>query len=406
MVADENILSPLAMLVYLNDLTHKYTEDMSYGQFYQSSKYVNILEEKAHKLMSGLLGAPYVDLRSTDSTTANVLVFRAFTKPGDKAIIAPLQAGVRASHTKYSTLRALGVEQIELPLNIEDWNIDVDKATKLIEEVKPKIVMLGSSLYLFPHPTKELAEAAHAIGAKLIHDVAHVLGLIIGGVWENPLKLGADIITSSTHKTFPGPQGGLIATINKEDYEEISKVIPIFISNNYSQRLAATGITAVEMKIWGRDYAIQVVKNAKTLAETLATEGFRVALEHLGYTSSHQIAVDVSQLGRSTKCTILLEEANIVVDKNILPHDKPEEVEDPSGLRIGTQEVTRCGMRRDEMEEIARFMRMVLIDKKDPVEVRQKVVEFRKEFLEVHFGFKITREDEIKLLKIMLHAEI
>jgi glycine hydroxymethyltransferase len=180
----------------------------------------------------------------------------------------------------------------------------------------------------------------------------------------------------------------------------------MFVSNHHLHRLAATGVTAVEMKIWGRDYAQQIVRNAKALAEALASEGFKVALEHLGYTSSHQVAVDVANLGRGTKCAVLLEQANIIVNKNMLPYDRPEDVKDPSGLRMGTQELTRWGMKESEMKEIARFMRMVLIDKKDPAEVRSKVVEFRKEFLEIHYGFKITREDEVRLLKLMLHAEM
>ncbi|MEM4851254.1 MAG: serine hydroxymethyltransferase [Desulfurococcaceae archaeon] len=406
MIASENVMSPLAMLLYLNDSMHRYAEGKPFKRFYQGLRYVDALEVKVQKLVGELLGTEYVDLRPISGTTANASVFRAFTKPGDKATVAPVQAGAHVSHTRFGTLGALGIEQIEMPVDLENWNIDVDKAVKLIEQIKPKIVTLGGSLYLFPHPTKEISEVAHAVGAKVIHDVAHVLGLIVGGVWENPLKLGADVITSSTHKTFPGPQGGLIATSNEGDYKEVGKVVfPMFVSNHHLHRLAATGVTAIEMKIWGRDYAQQVVRNSKALAEALAAEGFKVALEHLGYTSSHQAVIDVSQLGRGTKCAILLEEANIIVNKNMLPYDRPEDVKDPSGLRLGTQELTRWGMKEGEMREIARFMKMILIDKRDPAEVRRKVIEFRKEFLEVHYGFKITREDEVRLLKTMLHAE-
>jgi len=406
LIASENVMSPLAMLMYMNDAMHRYAEGKPYKRFYQGLKYIDPLEVKVQKLMGELLETEYVDPRPISGTTANASVFRTFTKPGDKALVAPVQAGAHVSHTRYGTLGALGIEQIELPVDLENWNIDVDKARKMIEEIKPKIVTLGGSLYLFPHPTKEIAEAAHAVGAKVMHDVAHVLGLIVGKVWENPLKLGADVITSSTHKTFPGPQGGIIATRLEEDYKEIGKVVfPMFVSNHHLHRLAATGVTAVEMKIWGRDYAQQIVRNAKALAEALAAEGFKVALEHLGYTSSHQVVLDVAQLGRGTKCAVLLEQANIIVNKNMLPYDRPEDVKDPSGLRLGTQEMTRWGMREGEMKEIARFIRMVLIDKKDPEEVKKKVIEFRKDFMEVHYGFRITREDEVKLLKLMLHAE-
>jgi len=406
MIASENVMSPLAMLVYLNDMMHRYAEGKPYKRFYQGLIYVDALEVKAQELMGELLGTKYVDLRPISGTTANATAFRTFTKPGDKAVVAPVQAGAHVSHTRYGTLGALGIEQIEMPFDIEEWNIDVDKARKLIEEVKPKIVTLGGSLYIFPHPTREIAEAAHAVGAKVIHDVAHVLGLIVGGVWENPLKLGADVITSSTHKTFPGPQGGIIAASNEEDYKELGKVVfPMFVSNHHLHRLAATSVTAIEMKLWGAEYARQIVRNAKALAEALAAEGFKVVMEHKGYTTSHQVVVDVAHQGRGTKIAKLLEDAYIIVNKNMLPWDKPEDVKDPSGLRLGTQELTRWGMKEGEMKEIAKLMRMVVIDKRDPAEVRQKVMEFKKDYMEVHYGFKITREDEVRLLKIMLHAE-
>ncbi|MEM0236896.1 MAG: serine hydroxymethyltransferase [Desulfurococcus sp.] len=406
MIASENVMSPLAMLVYLNDMMHRYAEGKPYKRFYQGLIYVDELEVKAQELMGDLLGTKYVDLRPISGTTANATAFRTFTKPGDKAVVAPVQAGAHVSHTRYGTLGALGIEQIEMPFDIEEWNIDVDKARKLIEEVKPKIVTLGGSLYLFPHPTKEIAEAAHSVGAKVIHDVAHVLGLIVGGVWENPLKLGADVITSSTHKTFPGPQGGVFATSNEEDYKEMGKVVfPMFVSNHHLHRLAAMAVTAIEMKLWGSEYARQVVRNAKALAEALAGEGFKVVMESKGYTTSHQVVVDVAELGRGTKVAKLLEDAYIIVNKNMLPWDRPEDVKDPSGLRLGTQELTRWGMKEGEMKEIARLMRMVVIDKRSPAEVREKVMEFKKEFMEIHYGFKLTREDEVKLLKIMLHAE-
>lgn len=406
MIASENVMSPLAMLVYLNDMMHRYAEGKPYKRFYQGLIYVDELEVKTQELMGELLGTKHVDLRPISGTIANATAFRTFTKPGDKAVVAPVQAGAHVSHTKFGTLGALGIEQIEMPFDIEEWNIDVDKARKLIEEVKPKIVTLGGSLYLFPHPTKEIAEAAHAVGAKVIHDVAHVLGLVVGGAWENPLKLGADVITSSTHKTFPGPQGGIIASSNEEDYKEMGKVVfPMFVSNHHLHRLAAMAVTAIEMKLWGSEYARQVVRNAKALAEALAAEGFNVVMERKGYTTSHQVVVDVANLGRGTRIAKLLEDAYIIVNKNMLPWDRPEDVKDPSGLRLGTQELTRWGMKEGEMKEIARLMKMVVIDKRDPSEVRQKVMEFRREFLEIHYGFKLTREDEVKLLKIMLHAE-
>ncbi|WP_434731468.1 serine hydroxymethyltransferase [Thermogladius sp. KZ2Tp1] len=404
LIASENVMSPLAMLLYLNDMMHRYAEGKPFKRFYQGLKYVDELEVKASELMGQLLNTKFVDLRPVSGTTANAAAFRTFTKPGDKAVVAPVQAGAHVSHTRYGTLGALGIEQIDMPFSLEEWNIDVDKSVKLIEEVKPKIVTLGGSLYIFPHPTRPIAEAAHSVGAKVIHDVAHVLGLIVGGVWPNPLNEGADVITSSTHKTFPGPQGGLFATRLEEDYKEIGKVIfPMFVSNHHLHRLAATAVTALEMREFGGDYASQVVRNAKALAQALASRGVKVVMEEKGFTESHQVVLDVSRHGRGTKVAAALEEAHIIVNKNMLPWDRPEDVKDPSGIRIGVQEVTRWGMREGEMEEIAEFIKQVIVDKRDPSEVRRKVVEFRKEFLEVQYCFKISREDEVRLLSLLLH---
>lgn len=405
LIASENVMSPLAMLVYLNDSMHRYAEGKPFKRYYQGLKFFDQLEVLAQKLMGELLEVDYVELRPISGTTANATVYKAFANFGDKACVVPVQAGAHVSHTRYGTLGALGIEQVEMPFDLDEWNVDVDKATKLIEEVKPKLVILGGSLYIFPHPTGELSEAAKAVNAKLMYDAAHVLGLIVGKVWENPLKKGADLLTSSTHKTFPGPQGGLIATVNEEDYKSVGKIVfPMFVSNHHLHRIAATAVTAVEMKIYGEQYARQVVSNAKKLGEALVERGVKVIGENKGFTMSHQIILDVKQFGGGAVLAEKLEEANIIVNKNLLPWDRPEDIRNPSGIRVGVQEVTRWGMKESDMEFIADFMKMIIVDKKDPVEVRERVVEFRKSFLEVHYGFKITREDEVKLLNLMLHA--
>ena len=404
LIASENVMSPLAMLFYMNDMMHRYAEGKPFKRFYQGLKFVDEVEVTTMKIIGDLLETEYVDLRPISGTTANASAFRTFTKPGDKAVVVPVQAGAHVSHTRYGTLGALGIEQIEMPFDLDEWNIDVDGARKVIEDVKPKIVILGGSLYIFPHPTKEIAEIAHSVGAKLIYDAAHVLGLIMGKVWSNPLKDGADVLTSSTHKTFPGPQGGLIAASTKDDIKAIGKVVfPMFVSNHHLHRLAATAVTGIEMKLYGEEYARQIIKNAKALAEALVENGFKVVAENKGYTMSHQVVVDVKELGGGAKAAKLLEDANIILNKNMLPWDKPEDIKNPSGLRIGIQEVTRWGMKEDDMKVIAEFMKKVIINGKDPKEVGKEVIEFRKNYLEIHYALKITGDEEKELLKLMLH---
>ncbi|MEM1825368.1 MAG: serine hydroxymethyltransferase [Desulfurococcaceae archaeon] len=405
LIASENVMSPLAMLLYLNDAMHRYAEGKPYKRYYQGLIYFDELEVTAQKIIGELLNTEYVELRPISGTIANATVFRAYANPGDKAVVAPVQGGAHVSHTRYGTLGALGIEQIDMPFEVENWNIDVDGARKVIENTKPKIVTLGFSLYLFPNPTKEISEIAHSVGAKVVHDVAHVLGLITGKQWRNPLEEGADLITSSTHKTFPGPQGGLIATRSEEDYKTIGRIVfPMFVSNHHLHRLAGVAVTGLEMKYWGVEYARQIIRNAKTLAESLAEQGFKVVAENRGFTESHQVVLDVRKQGGGSRVAELFEKANIIVNKNLLPWDKPEDIKNPSGIRIGVQEVTRWGMKESDMKQIAEFMRMVAIDNKDPEDVKKKVIDFRKDFNKVHYGFDIDSEDELKLLKIMLHG--
>jgi len=390
MIPSENVMSPLAEAVYMCDMMHRYAEGRPRRRLYQGLKYVDEVEELVMDLMSRLFRVKYVEPRPISGTIANAATFRALSQPGGKAVVAPVQAGAHVSHTKFGTLGALGIEHIEMPFDMENLNIDVDKARRVIEEVKPNFVVMGGSMYLFPHPLKEIAETAHSVGSLVIYDAAHVLGLIAGKRWRDPFEAGADVVTASTHKTFPGPQGGVILTNNETIYKSIARTIfPWFVSNHHLHRLPATAVTALEMIYFGESYADQIVRNAKAFAEALASEGFKVLGEHLGYTRSHQVVVDVRNNGGGAKAAQLLEEANIIVNKNLLPYDPPEAVKDPSGIRTGVQEMTRLGMREDDFREVARLFRMVLIDRRDPGEVRKQVIELRSRFTRVHFTFDI-----------------
>lgn len=399
LIASENAMSPLAEAAYLSDMMHRYAEGKPFKRYYQGTRYVDEIEVRAANLMGELLGGAHVDPRPISGTIANAAVFRTLVPCGGKAVIAPVQAGAHVSHTKFGTLGALCIEHIEMPYDAQNMNVDVDKAVKLIESVKPSLVVLGGSVYLFPHPVKELAEVAHSVGARLHYDAAHVLGLIVGKRWRNPLDHGADIVTSSTHKTFPGPQGGIIASRDEELMKKVAvAVFPYFVSNHHLHRLPALAVTAIEMKYFGEAYADQVVRNARALAEALAAEGFKVLGEHLGYTRSHQVVLDVRPQGGGAKAAVLLEQANIIVNKNLLPYDPPDAIKDPSGLRLGVQEMTRFGMKESDMSVIAEFMKQVLIEKRDPREVARKVTEYRKDFVEVKYTFDVNPIEDGRLI--------
>ena len=177
-------------------------------------------------------------------------------------------------------------------------------------------------------------------------------------------------------------------------------MFPWFVSNHHLHRLPAMAVTAIEMMEFGEAYADQIVRNAKAFAEALAEEGFKIPREHLGFTQSHTFVVDMRELGGGAKVAKLLENANIVLNKNLLPWDPPEAVKNPSGLRIGVQEMTRFGMKEGDFKELAGFFRDVLIEGKDPTEIRKKVIEFRGNFLEVKYGYDVPEEFKDSLQKV------
>ncbi|MCE4605146.1 MAG: serine hydroxymethyltransferase [Desulfurococcales archaeon] len=403
LIASENVMSPLALKLYTSDFMHRYAEGKPFKRYYQGTYYIDHLESMTNELFTKLFEAPYADVRPVSGTIANASVFRVLAGPGEKAAIAPVQAGAHVSHTKFGTLGALGIIQVELPYDPESMNVDVERAVRVIEEERPRFLVLGGSVYLFPHPVEELSSAISSVGGKLVYDAAHVLGLIAGGAWPNPLKRGADVVTGSTHKTFPGPQGGVVLFNDKDVYKRVSKTIfPWFLSNHHLHRIPATAVTLVEMMLYGREYASAIVSNAKRLAESLAAQGFSVVGEHLGYTRSHQVLVDIRPQGGGAKAAKLLEEAGIIVNKNLLPWDPPSAVQDPSGVRIGVQEVTRLGMGKGEMDEIAGLMARVLIRGEDPASVRRRVAELRSGFQRVHYALDPGKYSVETLLDLMI----
>jgi glycine hydroxymethyltransferase len=402
LIASENVMSELAEAVYLSDFMSRYAEGKPRKRYYQGTRYIDDLEIKLSELVGETLGFPMVETRPISGTIANASVFRVLGNPGDKALIAPVQAGSHVSHTKFGTLGALGMTQIYMPYDEQSMNVDVDKAIKMINEDEFKFIVLGGSVYLFPHPVKEISQAAKEKGIKIVYDAAHVFGLIVGGKWRNPLKEGADVMTASTHKTYPGPQGGIIIFSDEQTHKAVSKTIfPYFLSNHHLHRIPATLVTHLEMIEFGEAYASSVVNNARALAEALAEEGFKVLGEHLGYTQSHQVVIDVSKEGGGAKCAELLERANIITNKNLLPHDPPDAVQNPSGIRLGTQEMTRYGMGRSEMIEIANLMKRVVIEKEEPEKVASDVKELRKGFLERKYGFSLADAEDVEELLLL-----
>ncbi|MBA7512446.1 Serine hydroxymethyltransferase [subsurface metagenome] len=385
MIASENIASNTVRTLLASDLSHRYAEGDVGNRFYQGCEYIDEVEEKAIRYAKELFEAEHVNVKPTSGVNANIAALFALTSPGDKIMALSVPDGGHISHSRYSVPAMLNLKLEQLPFDPNEMNIDAAKMVKAIKEKKPELILLGGSLFLFPHPILEAREAADEVGAKIVYDASHVLGLIAGKKFQDPLREEADVVTSSTHKTFPGPQGAII--LCKEALkDEIDKaVFPGTVSNHHLHHVAGLAVTLVEMKHFGVEYASRILSNAKVLAESLYEEGFEVLCEHKGFTESHQIAVDVRGYGGGDAVAKKLERANIITNKNMLPFD--EAPEEPSGIRFGVQELARIGMKESEMREIASLIRRVTIEGEDEKKIKEEVIELRAGFQHVQYCF-------------------
>jgi len=386
MIASENVTSPLLDSVYISDFCHRYAEGDPFSRYYQGTRVFDEIERMVKTLAKDALKAKEVDLRLVSGTVANIAAISMLSKPGDSIISSSIPNGGHLSHNVMGAAGLLQNRINSFPTTEDGYHIDVDETKKLVKIINESaftrlsMVILGGSLFLFPHPVKELSDLGEEEGFKVLYDAAHVLGLIVGGEFQQPLREGADLMSSSTHKTFFGPQGGLIAFNSKLSDESIAmfrkNVFPGVSSNHHLHRIPALGIAFLEFKKHGREYARQTVKNAKALAQALNENGLSVEAEEFGFTESHQVAVDVSKQGGGKACAQKLEESNIIVNKNSLPKENLKENPDnPKGLRIGVQELTRRGFKESEMKEIAILFKEVLVNNKN---VKNKVKELTK----------------------------
>jgi len=393
MIASENVLSPLCREMLITDFHGRYAEGTPGHRYYEGCKFFDNVEEKAMELAKKLFNCHYADVRPTAGTTANIAILKALMKPGETATVLDLANGAHISFGKWGAAGVRGIDLISYPFNDEEMNIDVNGAVKLIKRVKPKLALNGRSVFLFPSPIKEIAEAAHDVGAYLVYDAAHVLGLIAGKQFQDPLREGADVMSGSTHKTLPGPQGGMIVSNHKGDTKEDKSflrklsfgVFPGVTSSYHLHHVAAKAIAYAEHLEFGEAYAKQIIKNAQSLGRSLYERGFKVFGEKLGFTKSHQILLEIGP-GKGSEASKKLEDAGIVTNMNTIPGDK--DPLNPSGLRLGTPELTRIGMKENEMDEVAEFYERALLKNEDTEKIKAAIKEFRRDFQELHYCFK------------------
>lgn len=368
LIPSENVTSLAVRRILSSDFVHRYTSRLP---FYQGTKFVDQVEELGEKFAKELFRADYADLRPLSGHLADIALLIALTQPGDMIISIDPKNGGYPGLGKSAIAKTLGRRVEHFPFNPVEMNIEVEASIKAIRSLRPKLIILGASFFLFPHPIQELREVANEIKATIAYDGSHVLGLIAGRTFQDPLREGAAILLGSTHKTFPGPQGGII--LGKSELKEnFDKALDLTVDNYHLHRVAALTVALAEMLVFGKDYAAQTVKNAKALGKALEKEGFRIKCAHKGYTMSHQLLLDTTGLGSAETVASTLEKANIIVDR---------------GIRLGTQEITRLGMKEKDMGRIAELFREVLVEKLPAEKVALRVCELQSRFTAVKYCF-------------------
>ncbi len=358
------------------------------NRWFAGTKYIDEIEALCVELLKTALHARYADHRLVASMIGNLTVYTALTDPGDVIMSIAQPFGGHSSNRLDGPAGVRGLKIIDVPMDPEELVVDLDLFRKMAPLVRPKLVALGASMTLFPFPLQEMAEVVAEWGGKIFFDGAHQIGLIAGGQFQDPLREGAVVLTGSAGKTFSGPQSGIIVWDDPALTQPITHTIfPVLAATHQVNRVAALAVAAAEMIEFGQAYMAQIVRNAQALGAALERRGIAVLGAHKGYTRTHQVIANVRALGGGLDVAHLLARANLVTNKNLIPSDTPQDWDTPGGLRMGTIEVTRYGMREKDMDTIADFMARVLIEKESPHTVAEDVIEFRQGYQTLFYNF-------------------
>lgn len=380
LIAAENVMSPQARRFLSCDLAQRYGDyagrDLRARKYF-GNRFTVQIEEYISSLARQVFDCSCVELRPLSGHTAGCAVVGGLVQPGDVVLeLGPIHGGHRIAK-KFTVTSVVHLDVRFLPFDYRTYNVDVPGAIELIRRARPRLVILGSSLFLFPHPVRRLSAVTRDLpNTTLAYDASHVLGLIAGGEFQDPLREGADVVFGSTHKTFPGPQGGVILSNNGDLMERVSEALyPGLVTNHHLARMPSLGVSLLEMKRWGMAYATQVVCNAKALAAEIFRRGIDVVGSDQGYTSSHTILVQTQRLGDAEVLGAELEEAGIIVSTVKLPPELGY-----AGLRLGLAEITRLGAIEKDMDGIAELITDVLLALRPPAEVRDCVADLVAQF--------------------------
>ena len=380
LIASENFTSPAVMEAQGSVLTNKYAEGYPGKRWYGGCENVDTIEQIAIDRAKKLFGAEHANVQAHSGSGANMAVYFAFLKPGDKILTMDLSHGGHLTHGNKANFSGKFFEVVHYGVRKDDERIDYDQLEKVANELKPRMITVGASAYPRIIDFERMGKIARSIGAYLLADIAHIAGLVVAGEHPSPVP-HADFVTTTTHKTLRGPRGGLILCPAKYAKEIDSQMFPGIQGGPLMHVIAAKAVCFHEaLQDDFKEYQKQIVRNAKAMAEGLRRNGFRLVS---GGTDNHLMLVDVGAKNLSGKdCQIALDEAGITVNKNTIPFETRSPFQG-SGIRVGTPAVTTRGMKEQEMAAIADMISEVLMDIKNldaAHQVRHRVRELTARF--------------------------
>ncbi|MCS6842959.1 MAG: serine hydroxymethyltransferase [Caldilineales bacterium] len=359
------------------------------NRWFVGTKYIDEIEALCIELLKRLFRTRYADHRLMGSMLGNLAVYTALTEPGDVIMSVAQPFGGHSSNRPDGPAGVRGLKVVDVPMDPVELTVDLDLFRRMAPLVRPKLVALGLSMTLFPLPVREMAEIVAEWGGRIFFDGAHQLGLIAGGQFQDPIREGAAVLTGSAGKTFSGPQSGVMVWDDPELTQPLAHAIfPVLVATHQVNRVAALAAATAEMLAFGRALMAQIVRNAKALGAALHRRGIPVLGAHRGYTETQQVIADVRAFGGGLEVARRLERANLIANKNLIPGDTPADWDRPGGLRMGTIEVTRLGMREREMEQIADFIARILVAREAPEQVLEDVIAFREPYQTVYYCFE------------------
>ena len=382
LIASENIMSDDVARHYSLDLGHRYGnyDQLEVGhRKYTGNHYLVNLEKRALTEACQLFCAGASDLRSLSGHVAGAAVLLGLCESDDLVLeLDQLAGGHRlASRLCEASLIRLQVEAV--PFDGSSYQVDVDATIAKIKRRAPRVVVLGSSNYLFPTPIEDIAVACNQYGTTLVVDAAHIMGLIAGGKFPQPLNAGAHLVIGSTHKTFGGPQGGIILGKRPEDVEGMLPALyPGLVTNHHLMRIPALIALFAEWRAFGSVYAETIVSHAIALADALESRGVKVVRTTQGPTCSHTLLIKISE---AKKKVLQLEKLGILTGAVLLPAEQGGE-----GIRLGVQELVRMGLKIDQIPDLAQLISEG-IQGRIPAGLRDRVRDFSELLTDIHFCY-------------------